>query len=443
MTSEREPAAWPVITGTARGSSHEARHLPNQDSVAFQAIAGEAGVVAAVADGHGASRHFRSATGSLLAVQGALAVAAELTAEADPPWNADLAGRLRDELPQAVVDRWRQLVDQHLAANPYTPEEESELAARHDGPDIPYGSTLIVALIAGGWLVCTQIGDGDLVAIRPDGEAWAPVSGDAHLDGYHTTSLCQADAVGSFRSGAYDLRTEPLLALLLSTDGYGNAQVSDPWQPALARDLAGLAARHGRRWFEHQVPVWAERCASADGSGDDTTIALLLAPDSQRLAAALAPAASLPEDPSEEPSQWAPQSPAARRRAAEAAEATPYRSSAYPPQPHRPPPGPLSPHRSRWSRPPWSRLSRRRAVIAGAAVVVAAAATAAGLLASQSPGAPAAHPTGQPAPKASLSASARPASTPASAPARSSASPATAPVKRASSSPGSAQHQAG
>ena len=39
-----------------------------------------------------------------------------------------------------------------------------------------------------------------------------------------------------------------------------------------------LAAEHDHSWFEHQVPGWAQRCASADGSGDDTTIALLLAP---------------------------------------------------------------------------------------------------------------------------------------------------------------------
>jgi hypothetical protein len=68
----------------------------------------------------------------------------------------------------------------------------------------------------------------------------------------------------------------PLAALLLATDGYGNAQADEPWQPSVGRDLAELAAGHDRHWFGPEVPRWAQRCASADGSGDDTTIALLL-----------------------------------------------------------------------------------------------------------------------------------------------------------------------
>ena len=69
-----------------------------------------------------------------------------------------------------------------------------------------------------------------------------------------------------------------LAALLLATDGYGNSQAEEPWQPGVGRDLAELAAEHDHHWFEQQVPGWAQRCASAEGSGDDTTIALLLRP---------------------------------------------------------------------------------------------------------------------------------------------------------------------
>jgi Protein phosphatase 2C len=141
---------------------------------------------------------------------------------------------------------------------------------------IPYGSTLLVVVITGRWLVCAQIGDGDMLAVRPDGSSFSPVAGDDRLDGRRTTSLCQPDALASFRTGAHDLRQVPLAALLLATDGYGNAQADEPWQPSVARDLAELAARHDHRWFEQEVPGWAQRCASSEGSGDDATIALLL-----------------------------------------------------------------------------------------------------------------------------------------------------------------------
>jgi hypothetical protein len=155
-------------------------------------------------------------------------------------------------------------------------EERFVLDRSADTPVIPYGSTLLVAVITGRWLLCAQIGDGDMLAVRLDGGSFSPVAGDDRLDGRRTTSLCQPDARGSFRTGAHDLRRVPLAALLLATDGYGNAQADEPWQPSVGRDLAELAAGHDRHWFGAEVPGWAQRCASAEGSGDDTTIALVL-----------------------------------------------------------------------------------------------------------------------------------------------------------------------
>ena len=259
-SSTPDSGAWRVSTGTARGAAHEASRQPNQDNVQYQAAGPAGGVVAAVADGHGASRHFRSMTGSLLAVRAGCGVVAELAAGAGGEWTAEQAAALRDQLPAAVVTRWRELVARHRARHPYADGEQAALDAAGDGPDIPYGSTLLVALVAGDWLVCGQIGDGDMLAVRPGGGAWSPVSGDDRLDGYHTTSLCQRDAVGSFRTAAHDLRTEPLLALLLGTDGYGNAQAAGQWQPAVARELAGFAAGHDPAWFAEQLR--RSRCCS-------------------------------------------------------------------------------------------------------------------------------------------------------------------------------------
>ena len=41
-------------------------------------------------------------------------------------------------------------------------------------------------------------------------------------------------------------------------------------------NLARLAAERGADWVGAQLPVWAARCASAEGSGDDTALGLLL-----------------------------------------------------------------------------------------------------------------------------------------------------------------------
>jgi serine/threonine protein phosphatase PrpC len=272
-------ATWQVITGSARGAAHRARGLPNQDAAA--SLDGPGGVVAAIADGHGHSRHFRSADGAALAVEVACRVASSAIAglagnASAGNANADAAAQAGQELARAVVAGWRSAVAAQLEVRPYTAEEQAIVDLAADTPVIPYGSTLLAAVIAGRWLVCAQIGDGDMLAVRPDGSSFSPVAGDDRLDGRRTTSLCQPDALASFRTGAHDLSQVPLAALLLATDGYGNALADEPWQPVVGRDLAQLAAGHDHDWFGQQVPGWARRCASADGSGDDATIALLL-----------------------------------------------------------------------------------------------------------------------------------------------------------------------
>jgi hypothetical protein len=281
MTPPRATAstvAWHVVTGTARGRSHISRGVPNEDAVAHRRIPAIGGTVVAVADGHGHDRHFRSATGSALAVQVACEVADDLATEPGRFRRRPApVERVQENLPSAVLGRWRAGVARHLRAHPFTEQEQAGLDVDGDGPEVPYGSTLLVAVITASWLVCAQIGDGDMVAVKRDGGYSSPVPGDAALDGLRTTSLCQPTALDSFRVGARDLMAKPLAALLLATDGYGNSQAADPWQPDWARDMAELAADRDPEWFAKQVPGWAELCASGEGSGDDTTIALLLA----------------------------------------------------------------------------------------------------------------------------------------------------------------------
>jgi Protein phosphatase 2C len=316
--SGRAPSGrWQVSIGSARGAVHLATGLPNQDAAAHQDVNGSGGaVIVAIADGHGHSRHFRSGSGSLLAVDTACQVAAALTAglarraERAPLSHAEVDAAVQAELAPALVRDWRAAVAAHLAAHPFTPEEQSRLDALGDDPEIPYGATLLVVTVVAHWLICAQIGDGDMLAIRPDGQSFGPVPTGEKLDGERTRSLCQPDALAAFRVRVHDLVTRPLVALLLATDGYGNSQTADPWQPGVGRDLARFAAEHDHGWFERQVPGWAQRCASADGSGDDTTIALLVHPDpaAAALAARQVPVSAAPDPATAEtlPAGFAP-----------------------------------------------------------------------------------------------------------------------------------------
>jgi hypothetical protein len=283
-TADGRTGRWQAVTATERGAAHRAAGLPNQDAVEVRPLGG--GMVAAVADGHGHARHFRSARGARLAVSIACQAAADLAAR--PGGLPAAPGDLRRLLVPDIVTRWRDAVHRDVAAEPFTGAEES--VRRGDDATIPYGTTLLVAIGTGERLLLAQIGDGDIVCIRPDGTALLAVPGDPLLDGRHTTSLCSHGAGDSFRVAAVDLGGTAVLAALLATDGYGNAQVAQVWESVVSAELAGPIATRPLSWMASQLQAQAGQCASVDGSADDTTLALLLAP----AAAQAGPAAPVP-----------------------------------------------------------------------------------------------------------------------------------------------------
>ncbi len=280
-TSQEQPqdnrGAWVALTASQRGAAHQASGLPNQDAVQLLP-AGPDAVVAAVADGHGHRRHFRSARGAALAVAVACEAGAELAARLDAFEAAEqLESEALGTLVPAITGRWRAAVAGDLAAQPFTDGEQA-IRARGDDPLIAYGSTLLLAIAGWRWLVLVQIGDGDIVGVQPGGRALLPVPSDPSLDGLQTTSLCGPRAEEEFRAAVVDLSHTAMLGVLLATDGYGNAQAADPWADAVSADLATLIGGQPPEWMAAQLPTWAARCASADGSADDTTLALLIAP---------------------------------------------------------------------------------------------------------------------------------------------------------------------
>jgi hypothetical protein len=272
-----------VAAASAPGFHHLQRNQANQDAWAH----GEArtgATVVAVADGHGHHRHFRSAKGAALAVEVARRDAlgwatspGSIVAPGPRATNTRVAEAFRSGLLPRIWRDWRAAVEKDLRAEPLTSAEETE--RQKDEYVMAYGATLLLAVVVGDWVLLGQIGDGDVVAVTADGTSSCPVPTDPTLDGQRTTSLCQPDAIDAFRVAVVDRRTAPLALLVLATDGYGNAQVDDPWQPGVGRDLIALLAEHGAAWVGEHLGGWVQRCASSEGSGDDTTVALVMIPD--------------------------------------------------------------------------------------------------------------------------------------------------------------------
>jgi Protein phosphatase 2C len=265
---------WEIHAGTAVGAGHLARGLPNQDAVAYR---DDGPTAVAVADGHGSHRHHRSGLGAAFAVEAGHVAALRLATRVRRLHSpSEVLAMATAALAPEILGAWRRAVTLHHTRYPYSPAERAALTALGDGPEVPYGSTLLVCLVAGRWLVCAQIGDGDLLAVQPDGRPLSPIPPDDRLDGVRTTSLCLPGAEQDFRFGVRDLTTTAIRAVLLATDGYANAQRAEPWQPGVAADLALLAGSRDPGWFAEQIPEWARLCASSAGSGDDTTLALLV-----------------------------------------------------------------------------------------------------------------------------------------------------------------------
>ena len=207
--------AWHV---SVQGGAHRDKAIPCED--ASLVFTGDGWVMAAVADGHGSMKHFRSGIGAEMACQAARDTLLALGPEASP-----------QTLAQEILARWRDMVQRHLADNPWT---EEELAVQRTLLDsqayliltggqsaaVAYGTTLICAAVTDTGWTALQIGDGGL-ALLDAGGSWSwPMPDCDWCQGNLTASLCMADAASAFR---YAGGSELPVALVLYSDGVEKA----------------------------------------------------------------------------------------------------------------------------------------------------------------------------------------------------------------------------
>jgi hypothetical protein len=281
---------WRVFGATATGAAHSSTGRPPEDALGVRPSISlersEPVIAVAASDGHGHARHFRSARGAELAVEIATRIGLETATVARVLPDANAVDHLwRSKAGRELVAAWRAAVEKDVTENPITHAERAAGGLAEDATIdqiiYGYGATLILVAAAGPWLLSAQIGDGDLFSVSEDGAVAALVPSDPRLDGSRTTSLCQMDAVASIRFGVVGVAASSIAAVMMATDGFGNAQARDDWKFAFGRDTAGLIAAHGTTWVGEQLPRWATKCASFEGSGDDATVALLFRDDAR------------------------------------------------------------------------------------------------------------------------------------------------------------------
>ena len=292
---------WRVAGRSVIGASHVRAGRPNQDALGWRPEGGtSATALLAVADGHGSAKCFRSERGSRLAVETALAELAALL-EGQGGEASAVKRVAQERLPQTIVRRWRQRVDEDLAREPLSDAELQTLARAEGGaartlltgqPALAYGSTLLAAVATPQFVLYVQIGDGDILSVSDAGAVSRPVAGDARLVANETTSLCTAEAWKDFRITFQPLAGAPPALILLSSDGYANSFQNEAAFLQVGHDLHGLIAADGLGVVAENLETWLAQ-ASQEGSGDDVTVGVLARADFERSGGRSTPAPSV------------------------------------------------------------------------------------------------------------------------------------------------------
>lgn len=209
---------------SVKGASHEEVGEGCQDSARI--YMGGSFAVAAVADGHGSEKHFRSASGSEMATRIAIRSICDFCERNDGldrifPENPDNTAR---RIAANIICGWNSEIAAHIKLLPLNAREKS-IVEKYGGiaNEVMYGATLIVAGFTDNICFGLQIGDGSFCALD-DGKMVFPMPEDSKLVGNFTTSLCDNDAIGNFR---FFYRDKGFSGVMLSSDGLINSFLNE------------------------------------------------------------------------------------------------------------------------------------------------------------------------------------------------------------------------
>ena len=287
LIAARAAAEWRVLCETVPGASHLRAGVPNQDALLHvRQSSARLPVIVSISDGHGSNKCFRSHRGSRFAVR----IGARLLDELINGRHAALApteieSRVRESLPAEFVKRWRATVEADLKREPFREEEFARMIER-DGekarrlveanPYLAYGATSLSFLLTPTYALYLQLGDGEMITVSEQGEIGQPLPEDARLLANETTSLCLEKAADDFRFAVHPHGAGDLPALiLLTTDGYYNSFATTAGFHQVGGDLLHMLRQEdGFGTVNRSVKGWLEE-ATAAGSGDDCTLAII------------------------------------------------------------------------------------------------------------------------------------------------------------------------
>jgi serine/threonine protein phosphatase PrpC len=263
------------------GASHIKNGMPCQDS--SLCINNDDYTFIAVSDGHGSKQYFRSDVGSRFAVKAAYEC---MTAgSVNTALNNSVAEKERERIisriKKGVISKWNALVTEHLIETPFTDDEILLLPERYDDFDYSrkenyiatvYGATVIASLLTDTFFLSLQIGDGSCVTLSESGEFNLPVPACDRCFLNETASLCEKNAIESFRH--YYSASLPI-AVLIATDGiddcFARVRRQYDFYKVILTSLIEKDEEHAKSELFDYFPQMSE-----EGSGDDISIGVIV-----------------------------------------------------------------------------------------------------------------------------------------------------------------------
>lgn len=236
----------------ALGESHKVKKIPCQDAALSFEDAEKGFYIAAISDGHGSERHFMSEHGSKILVEVAieqiksfvelsecnlLAVPFSMSEVISDKENIQSDNkkltnqdRLLKGLISSVISNWNVAIEKHWMENKPSvdsmkdrnvPQESIDDYLNDLNLEFAYGCTLIAFTKTPDFWFAFQIGDGTCIGFNHNAQAYHPIPNDERFSGSTTASMCNEDAIDSFRY-CYGNNNVPV-AIFLGSDGLDGA----------------------------------------------------------------------------------------------------------------------------------------------------------------------------------------------------------------------------
>lgn len=236
-------------------------------------------VMAAVADGHGSKKHFRSDRGSQFATQAARDSIYEYMNDYERFVEAYQVDKeyLIDRIIKMTITKWHEKIREDLNKDPITQEEiDKYLGGTFNSDKVSsiYGTTLLVGVMSEKCNFGFLIGDGSFVVIDKHGKAYIPIE-DENSKANYTSSLSSSDSYNGFVKHFFD---EMPFSIMVSTDGLVKSFANDSdfldYNQAIAMELGKLDDDEKIIQMEERlIKLFEQR--SRDGSEDDISISII------------------------------------------------------------------------------------------------------------------------------------------------------------------------